>query len=68
MTTLGELLREARLESRLTQEQLAATAGLTTASVSRIEGGKNTSPRLTTLQALAAALDVDVSSLLPRER
>ena len=63
-TTLGSCLRAARRKATLTQEQLAVTAGLTTASVSRIEGGRNENPRLETLRSLARVLDVEVGALL----
>ena len=63
-TTLGSCLRAARRKANLTQEQLAVTAGLTTASVSRIEGGRNENPRLETLRSLAKVLGVEVGALL----
>jgi len=66
-STLGDCLRAARRSANLTQEQLAVTAGLTTASVSRIEGGRNENPRLETLRALARVLRIEVAALLPHE-
>jgi transcriptional regulator with XRE-family HTH domain len=47
---------------------LAVTAGLTTASVSRIEGGRNENPRLETLRALARVLGIEVAALLTHEK
>jgi len=53
-----------RAERRLSQEQVAARAGLSPAGVSRIERGLM-SPRPTTQLRLAAALGVPVSQLFP---
>lgn len=47
----------------LTQTELAVRAGLTTASVSRIETGTNKA-RISTVRKLAEALDVDPDDLL----
>jgi HTH-type transcriptional regulator / antitoxin HipB len=38
---LGELLKEARLEARLTQEELAEKTGTKKSYISRIESGKS---------------------------
>ena len=48
----------------LKQVELAARAGLQQAYVSELEAGKKT-PSLDALQALAAALDLDVGHLIP---
>ena len=48
----------------LTQAALAARAGLRSASVSDIEGGKS-DPRLSTLTALATVLGLEVADLVP---
>lgn len=55
----AELVRSRRLQSGLTQSQLAARADTTQAVVSRIESGK-LSPTVPVLQRLAAAMDCDV--------
>lgn len=47
----------------LTQAELAARAGVRTASVSDIESGKS-DPRLSTLKALAAALKLEVDDII----
>lgn len=47
----------------LTQRELAALAGLTAASVNRIETG-TTKARISTVRRLAAALNVDPDALL----
>ena len=58
-------VRALRRWRKLTQLQLAATAGLTALYVSQIETGRRTgSPRV--LRALAEALGVDVDLVVPR--
>ncbi len=56
-------LRSVRLRRLLTQRELAKIAGLTTASVNRIENG-TTKARISTVRRLAQALDVDPEDLL----
>jgi transcriptional regulator with XRE-family HTH domain len=63
---IGERLKRQRTRKALTQAELAAKAGLTTAAVARIERDEN-EPRMTTLRKLAKALDVEPSELLPEE-
>jgi len=60
--TLGEKIRVARLEQKLTQEQLAGT-DLTKSYISEIERGHRT-PRLITLKALARRLNRPLSHFL----
>lgn len=55
MSDLGEVLTTARRASGLTQGELAATAGVTQAALSRYENGLR-DPDEMTLEALAAAL------------
>ncbi len=57
------IFRLPRTESALTQEELAANAGLTTAAVARIERNE-ANPRPSTLRKLAAALEVDPAELV----
>lgn len=56
-------LRSVRLRRLLTQRELARIAGLTTASVNRIETG-TTKARISTVRRLAEALDVDPEDFL----
>lgn len=58
------LLREARQKAGLSQRQLGKRAGVTQASIARIEEGK-TSPRLETLERLLAACGFELE-LVPR--
>jgi predicted ATPase/tetratricopeptide (TPR) repeat protein/DNA-binding XRE family transcriptional regulator len=52
----GTLLKEYRLAARLTQEALAARAGLSARAISDLERGVNRTPRQDTLDLLAHAL------------
>ena len=53
-------LIEARLQSGMTQQELAEHSGIRQSNISRIENG-NCIPTLTTLQALAAAMGKKLS-------
>jgi len=65
MEEIGRRLREARLRRVMTQDQLAEAAGVQPVTISRIENGKGGGmPRQTTMQRLAAALDVPVAWLV----
>lgn len=67
---LAERVRQLRLESRLTQAELASRAGVTVETVARLErvvrgrSSANANPSLETLARLAGALDVEVADLL----
>ena len=60
---IGDNLKRQRIRKALTQEELAQRAGLTTASVARIERNE-TEPRMSTLRKLAKALEVDPAELV----
>jgi transcriptional regulator with XRE-family HTH domain len=60
---IGDNLKRQRIRKALTQEELARQAGLTTASVARIERNE-TEPRMSTLRKLAKALDIDPAELV----
>ena len=60
---IGDNLKRQRIRRALTQEELAAKAGLTTASVARIERNE-TEPRMSTLRKLAKALNIDPAELV----
>lgn len=62
---LGARLREARLHAKLTQEQLAFGADLSTRHVSDIENGLS-SPGASRLARIARVLRVQPGSLMPR--
>jgi transcriptional regulator with XRE-family HTH domain len=60
---IGERLRRQRTRRALTQAELAERAGVTTATVARIERDE-IEPRMTTLRKLAQALEVDPAELV----
>lgn len=60
---IGARIRSLRKAAGLTQEKLAAAAGVGRVTTARIESGEQ-SPRYKTLLALAAALGVESSDLL----
>lgn len=55
------ILKELRISRHFSQEQLAQMSGLNVRTIQRIESGNNAS--LESLKCLAAALDVDLSTL-----
>lgn len=63
MGDLGENLRAARKRLKLTQEQVAERSGVHATEVSRIEAGKR-DPKVSTLERLAAAVEVAPGQLL----
>jgi transcriptional regulator with XRE-family HTH domain len=60
----AEVLRDARLRQPLTQQELADKLGLRQRQISDLERAR-TDPRLSTVQNVARALDLDVV-LVPR--
>jgi transcriptional regulator with XRE-family HTH domain len=60
---LGRNLRRARVRRELTQEQVAERSGVHATEVSRIEAGKR-DPKVSTLERLAAAVEVSPGELL----
>jgi transcriptional regulator with XRE-family HTH domain len=60
---IGDKLKRQRTRRALTQAQLAERAGVTTATVARIERNE-IEPRMTTLGKLARALEVDPAELV----
>src|SRR4051794_3894123 len=61
--TFGEMLRQLRLLTRLTQEELAERAGLAAITIRRLESGQTTPYPKTLAQLLQAlALSPEVSS------
>jgi transcriptional regulator with XRE-family HTH domain len=60
--TLANVLRQLRHDSGSTQEDLAHDAGLTVASLARIERGQ-TNPKWTTLRRIVTALNISLSQL-----
>mgnify|MGYP006288320453 CR=1 FL=1 len=59
----GEVLRKARQEARLSQEELAARSGLHRTYISQFERGQK-SPSLTVVAGLARSLGLTASELV----
>lgn len=68
MAEIGQRIRELRVERipRLTQQQLADRAGVSVDVIQKLEQGRKSNARITTLAAIAEALDVDLPSLLSK--
>ena len=60
---IGERLKRLRIERAMTQDELAAAAGVGKNTVNRIEKD-HTEPRPPTLRKLARALNVDPAELV----
>ena len=54
VTELGAYLKQIRLQQNLTQEQLAAKAGLSRSAISEMENGKTATSLITIVQVLRA--------------
>ncbi len=63
MVKIGAQLREARERALLTQEELAARAGVQPFTISRIETNK-VEPRFRTIRKLASALGIEPQNLI----
>jgi transcriptional regulator with XRE-family HTH domain len=60
---IGEQLRNARTRRLLTQDELAAKAGVSQSTIANIERN-NAEPQFRTIRKLARALDVEATELL----
>ncbi len=63
-TTIGDRIRSLREFRDLTQEELAARAGVHVDTIRKLEQGQRQSSRINTLRALARALDVQLERLV----
>jgi HTH-type transcriptional regulator, competence development regulator len=63
---IGTQVRRARERELLTQEELAARAGIGTATLNRIEKD-HVEPHFRTIRKIAKALDVNPKELIPEE-
>ncbi|MEU0332245.1 helix-turn-helix domain-containing protein [Streptomyces sp. NPDC006193] len=63
-STIGDRIRSLREFRDLTQEQLAERAGVHVDTIRKLEQGQRQSARITTLRALARALDVQLERLV----
>ena len=68
---IGKLIKEARLEKGLTQEQLGELVGVQKSAIAKYESGRVVNIKRSTLQKLAKALNLKGSDLViganPRE-
>jgi transcriptional regulator with XRE-family HTH domain len=62
--SVGARVRAARVSRMWTQERLAEKSGVGRVTIARIEAG-TTVPRMRSVRALAAALEVEPESLVP---
>lgn len=62
---IGPYIREARLRSHLSQEELAARARINRTYLSQLENGRS-SPTLEVLAKIALALGLEIGSLIPQ--
>jgi transcriptional regulator with XRE-family HTH domain len=65
LTPLHERLKALRLDKGLSVSSLAAAAGISKAYLSQLEAGQREHPSLKTLEAIAGALSIPASELLP---
>jgi DNA-binding Xre family transcriptional regulator len=63
--SIGEIVKERRKAKKLNQTELAEKAGITQATVSRLESGKEDNTTIENLRSIAAALSCSVVDLLP---
>jgi transcriptional regulator with XRE-family HTH domain len=61
---LATRLRRLRDAAGLSQQKLAERSGLSISLIVQMEAGKRTDPRVSTVRALARALDVPVTDLI----
>lgn len=68
VSTIGERIFELRTDRtpKLTQQDLAAKAGVSVDLIKRLEQGRRQTARITTLTAIADALDVELAMLVGR--
>ncbi|MDQ2884023.1 MAG: helix-turn-helix domain-containing protein [Actinomycetota bacterium] len=65
--TIGERIKQLRNDVLMTQDDLAAAAGVSTDLVRKLEQGQRNTASIGSLHRIAAALDVDLGELLGRE-
>jgi transcriptional regulator with XRE-family HTH domain len=63
---IGTQVKRARERALLTQEELAAQAGIGAATLNRIERDR-VEPHFRTIRKIAKALGVDAATLIPKE-
>jgi transcriptional regulator with XRE-family HTH domain len=66
-STLGERIRRLRKAALMTQDDLAAAAGVSTDLIRKLEQGRRHTASIGSLHHIAGALDVDLGELLGRK-
>ena len=61
---IGDLIKKARLEKGLTQEELGKIVGVQKSAIAKYENGRVVNIKRSTLHGLAKALDIKPSSLI----
>ncbi|MGH3865412.1 MAG: helix-turn-helix domain-containing protein [Pseudonocardiaceae bacterium] len=64
---IGERIKRLRNRALMTQDDLAAAAGVSTDVIRKLEQGRRHTASIRSLHRIAAALDVDLGELLGRE-
>ena len=64
---IGERIRRLRNNALMTQDDLAAAAGVSTDLIRKLEQGRRHTASIGSLHRIASALDVDLGELLGRE-
>lgn len=64
---IGERIKQLRMAALMTQDDLAAAAGVSTDLIRKLEQGRRHTASITSLHRIARALDVDLGELLSRE-
>jgi transcriptional regulator with XRE-family HTH domain len=64
---IGERIQRRRKAALMTQDDLAAAAGVSTDLIRKLEQGRRHTASITSLHRIAAALDVDLGELLGRD-
>jgi transcriptional regulator with XRE-family HTH domain len=63
--SVGEAFRQARMEAGLSILELSERSGISDATLYRIELGQHPRPRMSTVRAVATALGLKPTDLLP---
>ena len=61
---LADNIKRYRAKMGLSQDQLARKAGITYSTLTKLESGVNSNPKVKTLQQLAEALEVTLDELM----
>lgn len=64
---IGDNIRKIRIEKKISTIELATTSGLSRATIDKIEHSRLKDIKLSTLQKIANALDVDISALITKK-